>query len=53
MIKMLVAVAGKDYSIAPGEIVPPGVMDKAEQQRYVDSGQAETVKAEKKAKSKK
>ncbi len=49
MIKLLVSVAGADFSHAPGETVS---LDKDFERRLVESGQAEAVKA-KPAKAKK
>ena len=49
MIKLLVSIAGDDFSYLPGETVS---FDKEMEKRLIDSGQAEAVKAARKTKPK-
>ncbi|HQU87567.1 MAG TPA: hypothetical protein PLC58_03185 [Denitromonas sp.] len=49
MIKLLVSIAGADFSHAPGETVS---FDAETEKRLIESGQAEPAKAEKTTASK-
>lgn len=48
MIKLLVSVAGADFSHAPGEMV---TLDPEFERRLIESGQAEPVEVKSRAKS--
>lgn len=45
MIKLLVSIAGDNYSFVPGEEVSLDKIEKGLEKRLIDSGQAEPMKS--------